>query len=542
MRDDYIESILSESDNARYPDDFLSEYEALECLTPERTDITLLVKNKATDERFIAKCYTDKKFLSHVTEADILKKLDHPGLPRFSGQFENERMLCVVREYVQGTPLDRYAAQNALSERQAVAFAAELCDILSYLHGQTPPVIHRDIKPQNLIVDEKGGLHLIDFGISRTYNKDARGDTVCFGTKDFAPPEQYGFAQTDTRTDIFSLGVLLGWMLTQNSERRDICRNIPNRRLRRVVKKCTAFAPDKRYRSAAQVKKALRNADGHRQKRAVRWGCAVLACAACLCAGFAIGRYTDTALPFSKGGVRFQEPLIEQAVRAVLGKAEDEPITETDLLNVSELYIYGDQAVADSPSFDELGTHMALNDGVLKNGGLTSLDDLSQCKNLRTVRIVLEDLTDISPLAGLESLETVDLRHNPLADVSPLGSLPALKLLSLYETHVSDLSSLSGCKMLENVDIGKTWITSFETLEGLTSIRELYMRETPLQTLSGIESLTYLEVVELSTVADGDLSPLLALPQLKEAILYDSLWDVGKATLNDVSFTVNYAS
>jgi len=542
MRDGYMESILSESGGARYPDEFLSEYEALECLTPERTDITLLVKNKATNERFIAKCYTDKKHLSHVTEADILKNLNHPGLPRFADRFENDRMLCVVREYVRGTPLDRYAAKNTLSERQAVAFAVELCDILAYLHGQNPPVIHRDIKPQNLIVDETGGLHLIDFGISRTYSKDSEEDTVCFGTKDFAPPEQYGFAQTDARADIFSLGVLIGWMLTHNSERKNICKNIKNRYLRRVVKKSTAFAPDERYRSVEKVKRALLNADGHRQKTAVRLACVVLACAACLCAGFAIGRYTDAALPFSTDNVRFREPLIEQAVRLALNKDEDETITETDLLNVREIYIYGDKAVSDSAAFGELGTHMAKNDGVLKNGGLTSLEDLTGCKNLTTVCIVLEDITDVSPLAGLNSLNTVDLRHNPLEDVSPLGSLPALKLLNLFETHVSDLSSLSECKMLKNVDVGKTWITSFDALKGLTNVRELYMRETPLDSLSGIESLSYLEIVELSDVTDGDLSPLLALPTLREAILYDSLWDAGKATLQDAAFTVTYAS
>ena len=542
MDDAYIESILADSDSAQYPDGFINEYEAIECLTPERTDITLLVKNRITCEHFIAKCYTDKTLLSHATEADILKNLNHPGLPRYEGRFENDRMLCVVREYVKGTPLDRYAAKHPLNEQQAVCFAVKLCDILAYLHAQTPPVIHRDIKPQNLIVDEKGELHLIDFGISRTYDKDVDGDTVCFGTKNFAPPEQYGFAQTDTTADIFSLGVLLGWMLTNNFERRNICENIQNRRLRRIVKRCTAFAPDKRYRSVVQVKKELLNADGHKQKIAARLAFGVFACVACLCAGFAVGRYTNVSLPYAKNSVRFREPLIEQAVRLSLGKDEHEPITELDLLNVTEIYIYGDQAVADSPSFDELGAHMALNDGVLKNGGLSSLDDLAQLKNLKTVRIVLQNFTDISALSGLRSLETVDLRHNPLEDVSPLATLPALKLLSLFETHVSDLSALSDCKMLENVDIGKTWVTSFQTLDELNSIRELYMRETPMQTLDGIEAFEHLEVIELSNVADGDLSPLLELPQLKEVLLDETLQDAAETTLADTVFEVRYTS
>ncbi len=72
-----------------------------------------------------------------------------------------------------------------------------MCDILNYLHSQNPPIIHRDIKPQNVIVDERGRVTLIDFGISRMYDAGARADTLCFGTRHYAAPEQYGFAQTD---------------------------------------------------------------------------------------------------------------------------------------------------------------------------------------------------------------------------------------------------------------------------------------------------------------------------------------------------------
>jgi serine/threonine protein kinase len=118
----------------------------------------------------------------------------------------------VVRQYVRGVPLNRL--RERLTRDQAVAVAIQLCGVLRYLHEQTPPVIHRDIKPQNIILSDDGLATLIDFGISRYYDKNARSDTVCFGTQEFAPPEQYGFSQTDCRADIFSLGVLLGWMLT----------------------------------------------------------------------------------------------------------------------------------------------------------------------------------------------------------------------------------------------------------------------------------------------------------------------------------------
>ena len=541
MDDAYIESILSECGSTQFPDDFLEDYEAIECLSHTESGMTLLVESKKADVFYVTKCYTDKTFLSHATEADILKNLEHPGLPRFVGEYENKHMLCVVREYVRGIPLDRYAAQSTPSEQQAVSFASALCDILSYLHRQTPPIIHRDIKPQNLIVDKKGRLHLIDFGISRTYDKTATTDTVCYGTKHFAAPEQYGFAQTDTRTDIFSLGVLIGWLLTGESERKNMLSKIKNRRLLHIVKQCTALTPDARFQSAQQVKRSLQNTDGHRQKHILRWVCSLLGCFFCLCAGFAIGRYTDVTPTFiSSSSATFDEPLIEQAIRLALHKETNEPIRDTDLLSVTELYIYGDQVVENSQEYEELGQQMALSsDRAPKNGGLKSLDDLVSLKNLKTICIAFEDIADLSPISGLVALEKVDLRQNPVEDVSPLASLPALRSLCLFETRVFDLSSLAVCVRLENVDVGKTWITSMTALNGMTNLRVLYMMDAPLQELAGIESFTRLEEIHISSVADGDLRPLLTLPRLKALYLGEALQQAAEEQLAEAAFTVH---
>ena len=538
MDERYIESILSQSEIARYPEAFLNDYEALECLAHSDAGETLLVKSKQTGQNFIAKCYTEKTLLSQITEGDILKKLNHPGLPQYAGEYQSG-MLCVVREYVEGTPLNQYVAQNDLTEAQTVTLTLSLCDILSYLHTQSPPVIHRDIKPQNIVIDKKGQLHLIDFGISRVYDKNASEDTFCYGTKHFAPPEQYGFTQTDCRADIFSLGVLLGWLLTGELELKSMLLKIKNRNLQRIVKKCTAFTPEKRYASAGKVGADLLNADGHKQKRIFRCACAMLACMVCLCAGFVLGRYTDFSPTFSVSSrVAFKEPLVEQAVRMALQKSAEEPIEAKDLLSVTELYIYGDQAVQNAREFDELGEHMPLNDGVLKNGGLKSLEDLAKLSNLKILRIAMENISDLTPLSGLETLEIIDLRHNPIKDISPLSALPALRDLCLYETRVSDLSSLSTCLMLENVEVGKTQITSIAAFEGIKSMKSLSMMNIPLQTLSGIENFVHLEKINVSDVADGDLRPLLALPSLREAYFNETLREAAEDMLKQASFSI----
>ena len=541
MDEAFVQGFLSSFDDSRFPEGFLADYDALECFSHNEAGETLLVKARQTGAYFVVKCYADKTLLSHKTESELLKNLHHSGLPAFIGEYQNDEMLCVVREYVEGTPLDQYAAQNELKQEQVVSFGVQLSDILAYLHGRTPSVIHRDIKPQNIIVDAKGRIRLIDFGISRVYDEAEREDTVCFGTKRFAAPEQYGFSQTDCRADIFSLGVLLSWLLTGEPDVKNVMPKIANPHLRRIVQKCTAFSPEKRYASVAKVKAALLAADGHRQKSALRWTFGILACTACLCVGFVIGRYTHVSPAFlSAPAISFDEPLIEQAVRLALDKQENDPITEKELLSVTELYIYGDQAASSYEAYAELGAHMLQNDGTIHNGGIRSLMDLTMLKNLRRLDIALEDISDLTPLSELRSLEQIDLKHNPIEDVTPLSSLSALRELCLYDTRVSTLSALASCPLLENINAGKTLITSITTFTGIKSLKYLYIQQTPVKTLFGIEEFTYLEQIGLSRVADSDLSPLMALPQLKEAHLDEALRQEAENDLKQAEFNIIY--
>ena len=138
-------------------------------------------------------------------------------------------------------PLNELVKERRMEEAQIIKLMLQLCDTLIYLHGQTPAVIHRDIKPQNIIVDEAGKIKLIDFGISRLYDKSAHNDTVFIGTQEFAPPEQYGFSQTDERSDIFSLGVVLCWLLTGETDTSKARVSIHNRRLSTIIKKWYRF-------------------------------------------------------------------------------------------------------------------------------------------------------------------------------------------------------------------------------------------------------------------------------------------------------------
>jgi len=188
------------------------------------------------------------------------------------------------------------------SNQEIIGIGVALCDILVYLHGQQPPVIHRDIKPQNVIIKDDGQVVLIDFDIARVYNSSSESDTQFFGTREYAPPEQYGFSQTDARTDIYSFGILLRYMLT-GSERENPNIHIYTP-LARIIKKCTAFSPKERFTSAGTVKKALlaANPKAHRIRKTLIAVSAAAVLALCVFGGVKWYQYA-TFDPFSEGSI-----------------------------------------------------------------------------------------------------------------------------------------------------------------------------------------------------------------------------------------------
>ncbi len=297
-----IRDFLSGFDDSRYPADFLSDFTILECLASHNGMETFLVQKKDADEQYIVKCFDKQIYTFDVSESKILKGINHNALPKFFAEYENEKTLCVAREYIRGLPLDKYAEQRQLDTNEVIRIGTELCDILTYLHTREQPVIHRDIKPQNVVIAEDGKVWLIDFDIARVYDADASTDTQFFGTKEYAPPEQYGFTQTDARTDIYSLGVLLRWLLTgSEKENQNIRLYQP---LAKVIRKCTAFSPKERFANAAAVKRGLLAANPKTQviRKTLIAVCSLVILSLCIFGGVKWYEYA-TFNPFAEGSI-----------------------------------------------------------------------------------------------------------------------------------------------------------------------------------------------------------------------------------------------
>lgn len=189
-----------------------------------------------------------------------LQGLECEYVPQIHEIEERTDGLLIVEEYIEGELLSGCLEAGRLDEATWIDIAMQLCRALSVLHNQLPPIIHRDIKPSNIIISSRNRVKLIDFDSSRLYKEDAGADTRLLGTRMYAPPEQYGFSQTDNRSDIYSLGVVLSMFPAFASETRQ-------ERWRQMVEKCTLFAPESRFQSAEEVLAEIDNIRNDKQTK-----------------------------------------------------------------------------------------------------------------------------------------------------------------------------------------------------------------------------------------------------------------------------------
>ena len=176
------------------------------------------------------------------------------GVPAVKECVADDGKLIVVEEYVQGRSLKQVLdEQGLLNEEQAYEIAVQLVDILVRLHQLESAIVHRDIKPSNIIIEKNGHVNLIDFNAARHVNADKNEDTRMLGTVYFAAPEQFGFGQSDERTDIYGLGATINYIMTGDKPGAGIAEC----RFSDILKKCLMVDAKDRYQSAEELRGVL---------------------------------------------------------------------------------------------------------------------------------------------------------------------------------------------------------------------------------------------------------------------------------------------
>lgn len=529
-----------------------AEYDHVSCLRESGRRAIHLLRDRISG-RLVVLRICPQESEEGENEYAMLSMLPGPDVPAVYRCFSSDGQCFLLREYIEGETLRSVLkAHGPLAPSEAIALVRRLCTTLSRFHAHTPPIVHRDIKAENLILTPDRRLVLIDWGISRFYTPGVERDTQVLGTPEVAPPEQFGYCQTDPRSDVYAIGMLLRSLLGMDQPGVHVGPS-----LRRIVGRCLRFAPEDRYADAAALGRALARAAALR--RAVPCAAAGLLAVGAVCAALprlsapvspAVPSIRETAqaplpsaappaslakAPSARDGsqaVSFEDAALEAAVRTLLGKPEG-ALTADELAGIQSLILCGDTVYA---SFDQLvmsgNTLLVDGEPVAARGGVQTLSDLAMLPNLRSLALCSQQITDISPLAQLD-LQYLALHDNAIRDLSPLSACASLQTLYIGENPVSDLSALAACPRLSQLYAVNTAMTSCASLAGLESLSLLHLfSPCALEDPDVLCGLPNLSILRLCPVSSAQLETLSRLSSLR--FLY--LWSVeGLTSLEPLS-------
>lgn len=277
-----------------------ADYAPIRLLKEDGSRRTYLLEKRGEPwRRYICKQAAGPEAASIRREHEILQAI----CPGMTLELREDGGVCsLLRDYLPGVTLEQLIRRDgALTGPETARLGVGLCDVLGALHAMTPPVIHRDLKPENVLLTETGRVRLIDFGAARTYKTGQKEDTVCLGTRGYAAPEQYGSGQTDVRTDVFGLGRVLTFALA--GEYTDAPPRLTgrDRALERILRRCCAYDPARRWPDTGRLKRALERYLALRalpiRGMTIAACAAVLLCAGALAGGYALGLRAPAAAP-----------------------------------------------------------------------------------------------------------------------------------------------------------------------------------------------------------------------------------------------------
>lgn len=554
--------------NDYLPEDMQEHWTVYECLKESEDSSTFLVKETATGILCVLKWGRNRQAEFLRNEMEIMKKMADrklSGIPKAYRIFEENGEVYLVREYIEGMSLAQMVLQKGgISEAEICRISRKICQTAEQFQNPDEPMIHRDIKPENIVVTPGGEVVFIDFGTMRSYKKDGSRDTFVVGTRGTAAPEQYGYTQTDQRTDVYAIGQTMLYMVSESYEMNQLSECAVSRRMKKIIEKACSFEPDKRYGDAAQLRRAVEKCQANNRKKVYKKAGAVFGLIA---AGYILAilspdgtvienKRIETAEQSAaeeqiQAEITFREELIEEAVRKELGLSKTDKITASMLENVRKLRIVGKEILDDEDTFWGEGHHVDGKDSSFGSvrGNITDLSDLAQMVNLEELALCNQKIEDISGLKELP-LKKLYLSKNMITDFSVLLNLIDLDTLCIMENPAENLSVIGECIGILRLNIQGMNLKDIDFLKNL-SLDYLDMSNVevennifePLTEMKKLDTLCMCDVNEAAAETLSQMSTLKALFMWGDSTILENLKPLkGMTQLETLAFTTQISS
>lgn len=554
--------------NDYLPEDMQEHWTVYECLKESEDSSTFLVKETATGILCVLKWGRNRQTEFLRNEMEIMKKMADrklSGIPKAYRIFEENGEVYLVREYIEGMSLAQMVLQKGgISEAEICRISRKICQTAEQFQNPDEPMIHRDIKPENIVVTPGGEVVFIDFGTMRSYKKDGSRDTFVVGTRGTAAPEQYGYIQTDQRTDVYAIGQTMLYMVSESYEMNQLSECAVSRRMKKIIEKACSFEPDKRYGDAAQLRRAVEKCQANNRKKVYKKAGAVFGLIA---AGYILAIFSpdgtvienkriETAEQSAaeeqiQAEITFREELIEEAVRKELGLSKTDKITASMLEDVRKLRIVGKEILDDEDTFWGEGHHVDGKDSSFGSvrGNITDLSDLAQMVNLEELALCNQKIEDISGLKELP-LKKLYLSKNMITDFSVLLNLIDLDTLCIMENPAENLSVIGECTGILRLNIQGMNLTDIDFLKNL-SLDYLDMSNVevennifePLTEMKKLDTLCMCDVNEAAAETLSQMSTLKALFMWGDSTILENLKPLkGMTQLETLAFTTQISS
>lgn len=554
--------------NDYLPEDMQEHWTVYECLKESEDSSTFLVKETATGILCVLKWGRNRQAEFLRNEMEIMKKMADrklSGIPKAYRIFEENGEVYLVREYIEGMSLAQMILQKGgISEAEICRISRKICQTAEQFQNPDEPMIHRDIKPENIVVTPGDEVVFIDFGTMRSYKKDGSRDTFVVGTRGTAAPEQYGYTQTDQRTDVYAIGQTMLYMVSESYEMNQLSECAVSRRMKKIIEKACSFEPDKRYGDAAQLRRAVEKCQANNRKKVYKKAGAVFGLIA---AGYILAIFSQDGTVIEnkrietaeqsaaeeqiQAEITFREELIEEAVRKELGLSKTDKIAASMLEDVRKLRIVGKEILDDEDTFWGEGHHVDGKDSSFGSvrGNITDLSDLAQMVNLEELALCNQKIEDISGLKELP-LKKLYLSKNMITDFSVLLNLIDMDTLCIMENPAENLSVIGECTGILRLNIQGMNLTDIDFLKNL-SLDYLDMSNVevennifePLSEMKKLDTLCMCDVNEAAAEILSQMSTLKALFMWGDSTILENLKPLkGMTQLETLAFTTQISS